>query len=160
MPLNLTNADASKQDFCFKISSPFPVTLLRAFSSDDANFFFNSNRLEKQTPDNGEYRVELLPGESIQFFLKVAVPAEAKPGKYTISVGNYNFRKDFNLIVGKLKFPAELSTEYGTWDYLNTLGCHAQSVDKSNIDAALQLIREYQMNVSWGHEAALPKAFP
>lgn len=160
LPLNLTNADASKQDFSFKISSPFPVTLLRAFSSDDANFFFNSNRLEKQTPDNGAYRVELLPGESIQFFLKVAVPAKARPGKYTISAGNYNFRKDFNLTVGKLKFPEELSTQYGTWDYLNTLGCHEQSVDKSNMDAAMQLVREYQMNVSWGHEEALPKAFP
>lgn len=160
LPLNFSNAEATAQNLSFKVTSPFPVTILRGYSADDANNFFNSNRLEKQTPVNGSYQAQMLPGESIQYFVKVAVPAGTKPGKYTITANANGVSKKFTLTVGKLKFPAELSTEYGTWDYLNTLGCHAQTVDKSNLDAAMKLIREYQMNVSWGHEAALPKAFP
>lgn len=160
LPLHFTNADAQKKSFSFKIDSPFPVTMFRGYSADDANGFFNSNRLEKQLPVNGTYQVELLPGESIQYFVKVAIPAGTKAGKYTVSATAGNEKKSFNITIGSLKFPAELSTEYGTWDYLNTPGCHAQAIDKNNLDAAKKLINEYQMNVSWGHEAALPKAFP
>ena len=160
LPLNFTNADAAEKSFSFKVDSPFPVTVSRAFSADDANGFFNSNRLEKVSAVNGAYTLKLLPGESVQCFVKVAVPAGTKAGKYAVTATAGNEKKSFNIAVGSLKFPAELSTEYGTWDYLNTLGCHAQAIDKSNLDAALKLIKEYQMNVSWGHEAALPKAFP
>ena len=160
LPLNFTNADAQKKTLSIKVDSPFPVTMLRGYSADDANGFFNSNRLEKQDAANGVYKAELLPGESIQYFVKVAIPAGTKAGKYTLTASANGVKKSFNITVGSLKFPAELSTEYGCWDYLNSPGCHAQAIDESNVEAARKLIKEYQMNVSWGHEDALPRAFP
>ncbi|MBQ9786750.1 MAG: hypothetical protein IJW33_01090 [Lentisphaeria bacterium] len=160
LPVNFTNAEKSPRNVSFKIDSPFPVTVLRGFSADDKNGFFNSNRLEKLPPVNGAYQLSMLPGESIQCFLKTAIPAGTKAGTYRLKVSSDGTEKVYTINVSSLKFPQILSTEYGTWDYLNSLKCHEQVIDAGNFDAAMKLIREYQMNVSWGHEAALPKAFP
>ncbi len=161
MALNFTNADPGKKVVRFKVDSPFPVTVMRGFSMADARNFFNSNRLEELTIQNGYYSFELLPGESVQIFLKAAVPATAAPGSYTvIATLDNGTKKEYKITLGHLKFPAELSTLYGTWDYLNSLRCHGQVVDQSNLARAMQLIRDYQMNLSWGHEAALPKVTP
>ena len=161
LAVNFTNAEADEQTLRFKVSSPFPVKVSRGYAAADPNNFFNSNRLEPVQPEADLYEALLLPGESVQYFLRVEIPAGTQAGEYALEVRpETGGGKQFDIAVGHLKFPSELSTEYGTWDYLNRLGCHGQVIDQGNLAAAMALIRQYQMNVTWGHEFAVPHVTP
>ena len=159
--INTANASAKKMNVKFSVNAPFTVEVNETITAVDTNNFINANRLQVLTGKNKNYQIDLLPGESSQLFFKVVLPRNLKAGKYQIKVKFADGKSAVvNVLVNSLKFPKELTAEHGAWDYLNTLGCHGNAVDKSNLKRALELMKKYQLDLCWGHENALPKVTP
>ena len=141
----------------FGASCPLPFTVRQTICSLTSNNFFNSNRLEQLKSINGFYEMNMQPGESRMVFITVALPRDARPGSYTLKVALENGNAvDCRILVGHTKFPERLSTDLGFWDYLNSLRCHGQVIDETNLEGCLALLRDYQVNLAWAHESALP----
>lgn len=159
--INMANADAEKMAVDFTVEAPFPVEVNKTVTAVDTNNFLNANRLQPLNADGKKYQVELLPGESGQIFFRIVLPRDLTAGSYPVNVKFANGKTITTTVkANSLKFPAELTAEYGTWDYLNALGCHGNQIDKDNFDRAIELMRAYQMDLAWGHENALPFARP
>ena len=142
-----------------RVSSSVPVWLSQVVCSMASGEFCNANRLEELAMSGDGWRPSPLePGESRLFFLTVDVPQKTLPGEQNIAVTIDGAKPalECRILIGKVPFPQELSTELGLWDYLNRLGCHAQVIDESNLQDSLTLLRKYQFNLSWAHETALP----
>ena len=159
--VNTANANTGKMMVKFSVSAPFPVEVNETKTSVDSNNFFNANRLQPLKAQGGQYQFDLLPGESSQIFFRIVLPRNTKAGTYPVTI---KFA-DGKVVTAKvqanaLKFPTSLSAEYGTWDYLNNFGCHGNAVFANNFKRALSLMRDYQMDLCWGHEIALPFARP
>ena len=159
--INAANANAGKMDVKFTVEAPFPVEVNETITSVDTGNFMNANRLQPLKAQGKQYQIDLLPGESSQIFFRVVLPRNLKAGTYPVKVKFADGKVVTTTIkANSLKFPTSLTAEYGTWDYLNCLGCHGNAVDKNNLPRALELMRAYQMDLCWGHETALPFARP
>ncbi|MBQ7404133.1 MAG: hypothetical protein IJW05_11935 [Lentisphaeria bacterium] len=159
--INAANANSGKMPVKFTVEAPFPVEVNETKTSVDSNNFFNANRLQPLQAQGGSYQFDLLPGESSQLYFRVDLPRNTKAGTYPVKI-KFADGKVVTATVhaNALSFPKSLTAEYGTWDYLNNFGCHDNVVDAKNFNRALALMREYQMDLCWGHEIALPFARP
>ncbi|MBQ7649619.1 MAG: hypothetical protein IJS15_01595, partial [Victivallales bacterium] len=98
-------------------------------------------------PDRGT--VDVPAGCSVQVWLSIYKPVKA--GKYTgmVRVGR-KAKIPVTLTVHDLEMPNEHSLNVGGWQY-------AATFNDANRAANFAMMREFGMNVTWGHSSILPK---
>ena len=158
---NLTNPLPKTETVVIRIDSELPIQVNRAVASVTQTQFFNANRLEKIAVKNNTFRVRVIPGETVQIFGRVTVPANetrrhpkvsfVMPDKavYTIPV----------TVGSGWQMPETFNTRFGMWDYIIARNSRFAVTDK-NLPQIMELIRDSKLDWTWISDYYLPYITP